>query len=92
MNEKLLEKKLRESVKKLGGIALKFTSPFYTGMPDRIILMPNSKTYFAEMKTTGKKATPLQLERIKMLTGLGFDAKVIDSQESLNQFLKDIKC
>lgn len=55
MNEKLLERKLREEVKKLGGIALKFTSPFYTGMPDRIILMPGAKTRFVELKSPGKK-------------------------------------
>ena len=55
MNEKLLEKKLREEVKKLGGLALKFTSSTYTGMPDRIVLMPKGKVYFVELKTTGQK-------------------------------------
>ena len=91
MNEKLIEKKLREEVKKLGGVALKFESSYHTGMPDRIVLMPGGKTSFAEIKTTGKKPTLLQAIQISRLKGLGFKADVIDSQETLDQFLKDIR-
>lgn len=91
MNEKLLEKKLRESVKKMGGLAVKFSSQTYTGMPDRIILMPGGKTSFAEIKTTGKKPTVLQALQIENLRKLGFKAEVIDSPESLNLFLEGLK-
>ena len=91
MNEKLIEKKLREGVKKLGGIALKFSSQSYTGMPDRIILMPGGKTRFAEIKTTGKKTTPIQERNLEMLSGMGFEACVVDDQESLDLLLTDIK-
>lgn len=91
MNEKLIERKLREGVKALGGLALKFSSPYHRGIPDRIILMPEGKTFFVELKTTGKKPTLLQQKAIKELTELGFDARVIDSKESLNNFLEEIK-
>lgn len=91
MNEKLLEKKLREEVKKLGGLALKFFSSSFTGMPDRIILMPGARVAFAEIKTTGKKATPLQAKRIEMLVRFGFTARVIDDLKSLNDLLEDLK-
>lgn len=91
MNEKLIERKLRESVKRLGGIALKFSSPYHRGMPDRIILMPEAIIAFAEIKTTGKKPTELQKKAIAALRSMGFKAEVIDSQESLNKFLEDLK-
>lgn len=91
MNEKLIEKKLREEVKKLGGIALKLFSPSFTGLPDRLILMPGGKASFAEIKTTGKTATPRQNNVLEMLSKLGFLAVVIDDQISLNQFLKNIQ-
>lgn len=91
MNEKLIERKLREGVKALGGLALKFSSPYHRGIPDRIILMPGGQTFFVELKTTGKKPTLLQLKAIKDLTELGFDVRVIDSQESLNIFLEELK-
>jgi len=90
MNEKLLEKKLREGVKKLGGIALKFGTSYHTGMPDRIVLMPGGQTSFVELKSTGKKPTPLQIKSLEMLAGLGFKAIVMDSQEGLDQFLTDL--
>lgn len=91
MTEKLLEKKLREEVKKLGGLALKFFSASFTGMPDRIILMPGGKVAFAEIKTTGKKPTKQQELRIKMLSRYGFDARVIDDLKSLNGLLEGLR-
>lgn len=90
MNEKLLEKKLREEVKKLGGIALKFGTVYHTGMPDRIILMPGGNTSFVELKSPGKKPTLLQTKSIEMLQDLGFKTVVVDSKESLDNFLNDL--
>lgn len=58
-HEKEIEEKLRLSVKEHGGIALKFTSPGFDGMPDRLILLPNGKMAFAELKSLGKKPRPL---------------------------------
>jgi len=90
MNEKLLEKKLREGVKKLGGLALKFTSQTYTGMPDRIVLMPFNKTYWVEIKSTGKKLEPKQIAAFIKLAKLGSIVNVIDCEEDLTAFLKYI--
>lgn len=91
MNEKLIERKLREGVKSSGGVALKFSSPYHRGIPDRIVLMPGGKVSFAEIKTTGKKPTPLQVKAIEMLRGLGFKVEVIDDQTGLDKFLKEIQ-
>lgn len=91
MNEKLIEKKLREAVRKLGGIALKLFCPSFTGLPDRLILMPGGHASFAEIKTTGKKPTPRQNWVLGMLSKLGFLAVVIDDQISLDKFLKTIQ-
>lgn len=87
MNEKLIEKKLREAIRKIGGKALKFSSPYETGYPDRLILMPGGKTYWVELKTTGKKPTEKQLLKQNELRSLGFVSEVIDSIETLNNFL-----
>ena len=40
MREKTIERKLVIAVKAAGGIAPKFTSPGFDGMPDRIVLLP----------------------------------------------------
>ena len=90
MNEKLLERKLVAAVKQKGGIAIKLTSPSFTGLPDRMILMPKNNIYFAELKTTGKKPTERQVYVLNQLHNLGFFATVIDTQSKLDSFLEII--
>lgn len=71
-SEKTLERKLRKEVEKRGGQALKLMSQLHRGLPDRLILMPGGRTYFAEIKTTGKKPTELQRHCHGQLRSLGF--------------------
>lgn len=87
MNEKLIEEKLRTGIKKRGGLSLKFTSPSFTGVPDRIVLMPAGKLYLVELKSTGKGLSPRQRLVFPMLEKLGFSVEVIDDQEKLENFL-----
>ena len=60
MREKTLERKLAEAVKAMGGIAPKFVSPGFAGMPDRLVLLPDGKSGFVEVKRLGEKPRPLQ--------------------------------
>lgn len=91
MTEKQIEMKLRLGVEKLNGIALKLQSQYYTGLPDRMILMPGGRIRFAEIKTTGKNPTPRQKIVHQELRGLGFQVDVIDSEEGLQRFLEDLE-
>lgn len=50
MLEKTIEHKLAVTVKKHGGIAVKFVSPNYDGMPDRLVLLPDGVCAFVEVK------------------------------------------
>lgn len=90
-NEKLLERKLRESVKKLGGWAVKFWAVNLAGFPDRLVLMPGGKIYFVELKSEGKKPSPIQVVMIENLRRLGFAVWVIDTQILLDEFLNKLK-
>lgn len=81
MLEKTIEKKLTAAVKKAGGIAPKFVSPSFAGMPDRLILLPDGKFAFAELKAPGESPRPLQKARHRLLRSLGFRVYVIDSIE-----------
>lgn len=89
-SEKLLEKKLTEKVKKLGGWALKFLPFRVAGTPDRLVLLPGGRAYFAEIKSTGEKCSKLQVHIHGKLRKLGFEVFVIDSEYLLNEFLKRI--
>jgi hypothetical protein len=85
-DEKYLEKKLTEEVKKLGGMCLKFGTSGFTGMPDRIILH-SGRAIFVELKGLGRKQTLKQQAVSRKLAQLGFTVWVIDSHESLEDFL-----
>ena len=92
MDEKKIEKKLRVEIEKLGGLAIKLQSQYYTGLPDRMILMPKGGISFAEIKTTGKKVTARQAIVHEELRSLGFQVEVIDDEPGLQKFLNDLKC
>lgn len=81
--EKAIEKKYRESVKKRGGLALKFVSPGFTGVPDRIALFPGGIVEFTELKAPGKKPTARQLAVHEQFRKLGFTVRVVDNLQDV---------
>ena len=91
MREKQIENKLATEAKKLGGIALKFVSPSFDGMPDRLVLLPDGQIAFVELKAPGKKPRPLQLARHRVLRSLGFRVYVIDSVEQIGGMLDEVR-
>lgn len=91
MLEKQIENKLTRSVKKAGGIALKFVSPGFAGIPDRLVLLPDGMCAFVELKAPGKHTRPLQTVRHRMLQKLGFKVYVIDSVEQIEGVINDIR-
>ena len=78
-------------VKKIGGLALKFVSPGFDGVPDRIVLLHGGKIGFVEVKAPGEKPRQLQLARHKLLNQLGFKVYVLDSVEQIGVILDEIQ-
>ncbi len=91
MREKQIENKLSSEVKKAGGIALKFVSPGFNGMPDRLVLLPDGHIAFAEVKAPGKKPRPLQASRHRLLRSLGFSVYVIDDSDQIGGMLDEVR-
>jgi hypothetical protein len=90
MKEKEIEKRLVMEVKRRGGIAPKFTSPGFSGMPDRLVLLPHGKMGFVEVKQKGIKPRPLQKARHQALRNLGYLVFVLDDQEEIGEILNEI--
>ena len=90
MREKQIEQKLTLMVKSAGGIAPKFVSPGFAGMPDRLVLLPGGVFAFAELKAPGMKPRALQVARHRMLRELGFKVYVIDGIEQIGGMLNEI--
>ena len=70
-----------DAVKKAGGLALKFTSQGMNGVPDRLVLLPDGKAAFVELKAPGKQMRPQQRKRRKQLMALGFPVLCVDRME-----------
>lgn len=90
MREKAIERKLVKAVQAAGGIAPKFISPGFDGIPDRLVLLPYGKMVFVEVKALGKSPRPLQFARHRLLRRLGFNVYVLDNEEQIDQILREI--
>ena len=77
-SEKTLEARLVREIEARGGMALKYTSQFHRGIPDRIVLLPGGTIIFVELKSTGKKPTKLQQHAILKLIKMGYWVEIID--------------
>lgn len=86
-NEKYLERKLVKAVEAIGGMCIKIHNPYYRGLPDRLVILPDGGTCWVELKTLGKKPTKLQELAHAELRKREQTVFVIDSNDKLNNFL-----
>lgn len=90
MREKDVECRLVSEVKKRGGICPKWVSPGFDGVPDRIVLLPDGRIGFVEVKAKGKRPRPLQTARLEHLRRLGFKVYVLDDVSQIGGILDDL--
>ena len=91
MKEKTVEQRLIKAVRQSGGLALKFISPGFNGVPDRLLLFMSGKVAFCEVKAPGQKPRPLQVHRMEQLRELGFRVYVVDSIEQIGEMMREIQ-
>lgn len=90
MREKTVEQKLVKAVKNRGGICPKLVCPGFDGMPDRLVLLPDGKVGFVEVKAPGKKPRPLQVSRHNLLRSLGLQVFTLDDLTAIPRMLDEI--
>lgn len=86
MREKEIETALVKAVRKRHGLCEKWIAGS-VGWPDRIVLLPDGKIGFVEVKAPGQKPRPIQLYRHKQLRSLDQQVFVLDDP---NQIMKVI--
>ena len=89
--EKYIEQKLVEKVKKLGGQAYKFVSPGRRGVPDRLVILPDGKIGFVEVKRQGGRLSKLQEKQLNFLKSLGCRTFVLWSIDEIDQIIEKIQ-
>lgn len=90
MREKTVEQKLVKAVKNRGGICPKLVCPGFDGMPDRLVLLPDGKVGFVEVKAPGEKTRPLQVSRHNLLRSLGLQVFTLDDITAIPRMLDEI--
>lgn len=91
MLEKQVEQYLVKKIKALGGVPYKFTSPAHRSVPDRLILMPDGKSYFVELKRPGGKPTAGQQAEHERIKSLGHAVFVLDCPAAVDRFLELVR-
>lgn len=91
MLEKEVEKYLKTNIERIGGKCLKFNSPGNNGVPDRLVLLPGSVSFFVELKRPGEKPRKLQEKVIRDFRSLGHTVFVISSKEGVDLMFESLK-
>lgn len=93
MRESQIETRLKDKLTEVKGtkaLALKFISPGFAGIPDRVILLEGGRTIFVELKAPDEEPRPLQQYRAIQLKKLGFEVYCIDSYEAVDKFIEEV--
>lgn len=89
MQEANIEKYLKKCVEQKGGLCLKFISPSMRGAPDRIVMLPQRRIFFVELKAPKKKPRPEQLRVHKIFENLGVTVYTANTKEKVRDILKN---
>lgn len=89
MRESKIEKYLKDEVEKIDGLCLKFTSSI-RGVPDRIVLLPENRIYFVELKNEQGKLSVPQKYLHKKFKRLGIHVYVPNSKEQVDKFIRKV--
>lgn len=90
MLEKDIEKLFRDEIKKAGGKAYKFTSPGNDGVPDRIVMLPDGRIVFVELKTDTGKLSRLQELQCRQIAELGQTVRVLHGLAEVRDFFLEL--
>ena len=96
MLESEIEHKFKDRIKSLknGVLCLKLVCPGFTGVPDRLILLPGAHVIFVELKKPGKKERKRQLYVQGLLRKLGFEVfsavNTIEQIEAIRMRCKEV--
>ena len=81
MTESQIEARLVRMVSERRGLCYKFVSPGNPGVPDRIVLTPDGRIYFIELKTevgSLQRIQEYQIGALRVLKGLNAVKAFVD--------------
>ena len=90
MLEKDIERKMVAEIKKRGGLCYKFTSPSNPGVPDRVVITPDGKAIFVELKTKTGRLAKIQEWQVGELRKRGADVRILKGWDTVKAFIEEV--
>jgi hypothetical protein len=90
MKESQIESKLVKAVREHGGLCYKFVSPSNPGVPDRIVITPEGRTIYIELKNEVGRLQSLQAWQISEMRKRGADVRVLKGIDEVKTFVREV--
>lgn len=90
MKESTIEARLVREVRKRGGLCYKFVSPDNAGVPDRIVITPDGRTIYVELKTLIGRLAKIQKWQLEEMRRRGADVRVLYGMEQVLAFVEEV--
>lgn len=90
MRESKIEARLVSLVRARGGLCYKFVSPGNPGVPDRIVLTPEGRTYYVELKNETGRLSNIQKWQHAEMSKRGADIRTLKSLEQVSAFVEEV--
>ena len=89
MKESAIEAKLVRMVRDKGGLCYKFVSPGNPGVPDRIVITPDGRSVYVELKTEVGRLANIQRWQLDEMRKRGVDVRVLLGLEEVKGFVEE---
>lgn len=90
MKESQIESYLVRKVREKGGLCYKFVSPGNPGVPDRIVITPDGRSLYVELKTEVGRLTNIQKWQRAEMGKRGVDVRVLYGLDEVKSFLREV--
>ena len=90
MRESAIEARLVRRVRERGGLCYKFVSPGNRGVPDRLVIAPDGRVFFVELKSQNGRLSKLQKFQMSELKARNVDVYVLYSVEHVEEFMREV--
>lgn len=86
-----IEDKLALRLAQAGHLCIKFVSPGFAGVPDRIVLTNDGRVFFVECKAPGKPLRRTQPQVLALLRDMGHRVEVVDTFAQVEQLAAEFR-
>ncbi len=90
MKESAIEAWMVRAVRSRGGLCYKWVSPGTTGVPDRIVILPDGRTIYVELKTEAGRLSEIQKHIHAELRKRGADVRTLYGLDQVKAFIEEV--